>query len=85
VCFVKGAEDPDMPVFTYDPVINPMPAYKSKNLEEIDATLNPSLTDEDLDMFVLPEEIEPILTEQPLYNENTENGIALYHAPEPFC
>lgn len=36
VCFVKGQEDPDMPVFTYDPVINPMPAYKSKHLEDIE-------------------------------------------------
>lgn len=72
-----------MPVFTYDPVINPMPAYKSKHLEDIESEFQ-QVTDEDLDIFTMPDEIEPLLSEQPLYNENTENGIALYHAPKPF-
>lgn len=31
VCFIKN-EDPDVPVFNYDSVINPMPAYKNEQI-----------------------------------------------------
>lgn len=51
-----------MPVFTYDPVINPMPAYKSKHLEDIESEFQ-QVTDEDLDIFTMPDEIEPLLSE----------------------
>ena len=54
VCFIKQ-EDPELPTFNYDEVINPISAYKgeaTKGLSE-----NYVVTDEDLDEFVLPEEI----------------------------
>lgn len=53
-------------MFNYDPVINPMPAYKSEKLIEVESSLN-HLTDEELEDFTLPEGIEPLLSEQPLY------------------
>ena len=35
VCFIKN-EDPDVPVFNYDSVINPMPAYKNEEILKVD-------------------------------------------------
>ena len=32
----------------------------------------------------MPEGVEPLLAEQPLFTENTASGIDLYHAPKPF-
>ncbi|MCP9259169.1 Pre-mRNA-processing-splicing factor 8 [Dirofilaria immitis] len=75
VVFIK-TEDPDLPAFYYDPLINPIAqrsAEKSKEPSPID--------DED---FILPEEVEAIFSETPLYTENTGNGIALMWAPRPF-
>ena len=38
VCYIKN-DNPDVPVFNYDPVINPMPAYKSEKLTEVEDLL----------------------------------------------
>jgi pre-mRNA-processing factor 8 len=66
-------------------VINPMPAYKSEKLKLLESEINiNAVTDEELEEFTLPDDIEPILAEQPLYTENTSNGINLYWAPAPF-
>lgn len=81
VCFIKN-DDPELPAFYFDEVINPISAYKMekfKNLSE-----NFEVTDEDLEEFTLPSGVVPILSEEPLYNERTVNGINLYWAPEPF-
>ena len=42
------------------------------------------LTDEDFDEFEMPEEVDAVLGEEPLYNQDTTNAINLYWAPEPF-
>ena len=42
------------------------------------------MTDEELEDFCMPDGVEPLLAEQPLYTENTANGIDLYHAPAPY-
>lgn len=75
-----------MPVFNYDPVINPMPAYKNEKLALIDQEIaeQNGVTDEELEDFCLPQGVEPMLSEQPLFTENTANGIELYWAPAPF-
>lgn len=39
--------------------------------------------DEDED-FVLPDYVEPFLSDTPLYTDNTANGIGLLWAPRPF-
>lgn len=85
VCYIKN-DNPEVPVFNYDAVINPMPAYKSEKLKEVDAALlnEFAVTDEELEDFQLPEQIEPVLSEQPLYTDNTANSIELYWAPAPF-
>ena len=84
MCFIKQ-DDPEVPVFNYDPVINPMPAYKNEKLVEVDEKIGENgVTDEELEEFCLPDEVEPMLSEQLLYTENTANGINLYWAPAPF-
>eukprot|EP00741_Cyanophora_paradoxa_P003665 tig00000093_g3562.t1 len=76
--YIKN-DDPDLPAFYYDPLINPISFYKAdargKRVEEEG--------DED-DDFQLPEGVKPFLTETPLYTGTTARGIALYWAPRPF-
>jgi len=76
-CTYIKAEDPDLPCFYFDPLINPIGAYKSAHTR---ADLD---LDEDED-FVLPVGVDPFLKDVPLYTDNTSNGIALYWAPHPF-
>lgn len=56
VMYIK-AEDPDLPAFYYDPLINPMPSYKS----DLRSTKVYEPTDEELDDFELPEGIDPFI------------------------
>ena len=81
VCFIKN-DDPDVDVFHFDEVINPISAYKMDNLKHLSET--DDLTDEDFENFTLPEDFQPLLHEEPLFNENTNHGINLYWAPKPF-
>lgn len=84
VCYIKN-DNPEVPVFNYDPVINPMPAYKSEKLSATENLLaQQAVTDEDLEEFTLPEGVEPLMAEEPLYTQNTANGIGLFWAPAPF-
>jgi pre-mRNA-processing factor 8 len=76
-CYIK-TEDPDLPAFYYDPLINPIPSYKGEKGRKQGFDLP-----ED-DEFELPETMQPFLTEEQLYTENTAGGIGLYWAPKPF-
>merc|ERR1719163_506886 len=60
VMYVK-ADDPDLPAFYYDPIVNPLPAYKlgEKEKQEID------------EEFELPEAVQPFLDDTPLYTDDT--------------
>ncbi|KZF24461.1 putative pre-mRNA processing splicing factor [Xylona heveae TC161] len=80
------AEDPNLPAFYFDPVINPISSRSvaPKNIttsheDEIFGYGN----DED-DEFVLPADVEPFLGDQELYTEDTASAIALWWAPFPF-
>lgn len=78
VMYIKS-EDPDLPAFYFDPLIHPIPFYKTgsadrKQVEE---------EDED-DEFVLPEGVEPLLVDRQLYSDTTAAGINLLWAPRPF-
>jgi pre-mRNA-processing factor 8 len=73
--YVK-ADDPDLPAYYFDPIINPVSAFrtaKGSNYAETDAA--------DLEDMNVPEEFAPILDELPLYTDTTSLGIALYWAP----
>lgn len=87
-------EDPDLPAFYFDPIINPI-SSRSLNVatgsEGVAATVN-CFEDEifgegqDIDTtgFALPEDLVPFLEDTPLYNSMTASAIDLYWAPSPF-
>ncbi|XP_017297957.1 LOW QUALITY PROTEIN: pre-mRNA-processing-splicing factor 8-like, partial [Diaphorina citri] len=75
VVFIK-TEDPDLPAFYFDPLINPISHRHSVKTAE-------PLPDDD-EEFILPEDVQPLLQETPLYTDNTANGISLLWAPRPF-
>lgn len=66
VIFIK-TEDPDLPAFYFDPLINPISQRNTIKINE------PNYEDEE-DEFILPDYIEPLLSETPLYTDNTANG-----------
>ncbi|KAG0275828.1 Pre-mRNA-processing-splicing factor 8 [Linnemannia exigua] len=81
------AEDPDLPAFYFDPIINPITTRNSlapnQEISTEDALFGDADEDDDED-FKLPDEVEAFLDEEPLYTDNTANGIGLYWAPHPF-
>jgi pre-mRNA-processing factor 8 len=62
VVFIPN-DDPEIPTFNFDEEINPISAYKRDKLilEE-----RQFLTDLDFEEFMVPEEIDPILNDEPL-------------------
>lgn len=78
------SEDPELPAFYYDPLINPI----SSRALETDQTFTQEdelFGDNDEDnSFVLPEGVDPFLNDLELSTENTASAIELYWAPHPF-
>lgn len=79
-------EDPNLPAFYFDPVINPISSRSvaPKNItvsheDEIFGAGN----DED-DEFELPGNVDPFLADEELYTSETASAIALWWAPFPF-
>lgn len=83
LCYIK-ADDPDLPAFYFDPIINPISAFRtaSGKVSE-DFWEDVSEAEDDLDLEV-PSMLTPFLEEEPLYTDNSALGIALYWAPKPF-
>ncbi|GIZ44142.1 hypothetical protein CKM354_000735000 [Cercospora kikuchii] len=88
--YVK-TEDPNLPPFYFDPVINPISSRQvmPKNLtisheDEIFGQGNNEEPDEEDGGFVMPEGVEPFLEDEDLYNDDTAAAIALWWAPYPF-
>ncbi|KAJ1906844.1 Pre-mRNA-processing-splicing factor 8 [Coemansia sp. IMI 209127] len=80
-------EDPDLPAFYFDPVINPisMRSLVSQFKDDARSVEDDVFGDGDEDGdFVLPEGASAFLQESPLETDSTANGIALYWAPHPF-
>lgn len=80
-------EDPDLPTFYFDPLINPISLRQNMAVKTPEIDLDEMDDDDDANdsgEFFLPEEIEPYLESQPLYSGRTTNGIDLIWAPEPF-
>lgn len=78
VSYVK-TEDPDLPAFYFDPIINPITVHPYS--QRRDAYEEEEDEDDD---FTLPEGIEPLLSERPLATDNTALALDLYWAPRPF-
>lgn len=81
MCAYVKAEDPDLPAFYFDPIIHPIPAYRT-NVRHLDPV--EILDDEDFETFKLPGSVDPMLESAPLATNATVNGLTLYWAPRPF-
>jgi len=77
LCYIKP-EDPDLPAYYFDPVLNPIPHYRSHGDEKEDDEIFD-------DEFVLPQDVEPMLKDYNLFTDYTADGIELIHARRPFC
>ena len=82
--YVK-AEDPDLPAFYFDPIINPLSGYRTgRNGEGGKDSFCEEEVDNEWDDLAVPATMVPILADEPLYTEHTSMGISLYWAPKPF-
>ncbi|KAI9786008.1 MAG: pre-mRNA-splicing factor 8 [Peltula sp. TS41687] len=85
VVYVR-AEDPNLPAFYFDPIINPISsrtvAPKNITVSHEDRIFGFG-KDED-DSFELPGNAEPFLSDEELYTSETASAIALWWAPYPF-
>lgn len=82
-------EDPNLPAFYFDPIINPI---SSRSVDPKNITIrhedeifgfgnNEEMEDE---AFELPGDVEPFLADEELYTSETASAIALWWAPFPF-
>jgi pre-mRNA-processing factor 8 len=87
--YVKS-EDPELPAFFFDPIINPISHFRKHASSGLKRKLDeqiPNNSDETEDIdeeFTLDENVNPILHDYPLYTELSSDGLALLHAPRPF-
>ncbi|KAL8673413.1 MAG: hypothetical protein Q9168_002156 [Polycauliona sp. 1 TL-2023] len=85
VVYVR-AEDPSLPAFYFDPVINPISsrsvAPKNITVSHEDEIFGYGNNEDE--EFVLPQEVEPFLADEEIYTSETSSAIALWWAPFPF-
>ncbi|KAJ5722389.1 hypothetical protein N7488_000424 [Penicillium malachiteum] len=83
VVYVR-TEDPNLPAFYFDPVINPI-SSRSVAPKNITVTHEDEIFgDDNEDDFELPGEVEPFFDDEELYTADTASAIALWWAPHPF-
>eukprot|EP00668_Euglena_longa_P001742 GGOE01002052.1.p1 GENE.GGOE01002052.1~~GGOE01002052.1.p1 ORF type:complete len:2392 (-),score=761.77 GGOE01002052.1:208-7383(-) len=83
LCYIK-TDDPDLPAFYFDPIVNPTPAYRDQAVNAFPDYTPPEALLEEEDDFELPDDFQPFCSGFELYDDNTAQGIALYWAPRPF-
>ncbi|ELR20686.1 PremRNA processing splicing factor 8, putative [Acanthamoeba castellanii str. Neff] len=76
-------DDPDLPAFYFDPLINPIASWRGEKGRGGDGD-DDEFDDDEEAPFALPEGVEPLLKDTDLFTDNTASGIALYWAPRPF-
>ncbi len=85
VVYVR-AEDPSLPAFYFDPVINPISsrsvAPKNITVSHEDEIFGYGNNEDE--EFTLPGKMEPFLADEELYTSETSSAIALWWAPFPF-
>ncbi|OAP56252.1 pre-mRNA-processing-splicing factor 8 [Fonsecaea erecta] len=85
VVYVRS-EDPNLPAFYFDPVINPISsrsvAPKNITISHEDEIFGEGNSEDD--EFELPGNVEPFLADEELYTSETASAIALWWAPFPF-
>ena len=85
VVYVR-AEDPNLPAFYFDPIINPISsrsvAPKNITVSHEDEIFGYGNNEDE--EFTLPASVEPFLADEELYTSETSSAIALWWAPFPF-
>ena len=85
VVYVR-AEDPNLPAFYFDPIINPISsrsvAPKNLTVSHEDEIFGYGNSEDE--EFKLPAKMEPFLADEELYTSETSSAIALWWAPFPF-
>lgn len=85
VVYVR-TDDPNLPAFYFDPVINPISsrsvAPKNITVSHEDEIFGPGNNEDEL--FELPPEVQPFFADEELYTPDTASAIALWWAPHPF-
>jgi len=79
-------DDLELPTYTFDPIINPISAYRVERYKQAAKTELEFDEDEncELENFQVPEDFSPFVDEEPLYLPSTTIGVALLWAPKPF-
>ncbi|KAL2819366.1 putative pre-mRNA splicing factor [Aspergillus cavernicola] len=84
VVYVR-TDDPNLPAFYFDPVINPISsrsvAPKNITVSHEDEIFGAGGNEDD---FELPAEAEPFFADEDLYTPETASAISLWWAPHPF-
>ncbi|OJI82187.1 hypothetical protein ASPTUDRAFT_45577 [Aspergillus tubingensis CBS 134.48] len=84
VVYVR-TDDPNLPAFYFDPVINPISsrsvAPKNITVSHEDEIFGEGNNEDD---FELPGDFEPFFSDEELYTPDTASAIALWWAPHPF-
>ncbi|OOF96003.1 hypothetical protein ASPCADRAFT_146547 [Aspergillus carbonarius ITEM 5010] len=84
VVYVR-TDDPNLPAFYFDPVINPISsrsvAPKNITVSHEDEIFGEGNNEDD---FELPADFEPFFADEELYTPDTASAIALWWAPHPF-
>jgi pre-mRNA-processing factor 8 len=85
VVYVRS-EDPNLPAFYFDPVINPISSRSvaPKNITVSHEDEIFGLGNNEDDEFELPGNVEPFMADEELYTSETASAIALWWAPFPF-
>jgi pre-mRNA-processing factor 8 len=87
VVYVR-AEDPSLPAFYFDPIINPISsravAPKNLSISHEDEVFGYGNDEDEEDDFQMPEDVEPFMAEEELSTPETSSAIALWWAPHPF-
>lgn len=78
IMYIK-TEDPDLPAFYYDPLINPI-----TSTSKVDRRERRTIEEDEDEDFCLPDGVEPLLKGTELYTDTTAAGISLLFAPKPF-
>ena len=82
VVYIK-TDDPDLPAFYYDHIINPISAARTGG-GAYGSTDHLILDEEEVAAFQLPGRCQALLSDTPLDTGNTAAGLALLWAPYPF-
>jgi pre-mRNA-processing factor 8 len=87
VVYVR-AEDPSLPAFYFDPIINPISsravAPKNLTVSHEDEVFGFGVDEDDLENFEIDDDVQPFQEDEEVYTEDTSSAVALWWAPHPF-